>query len=141
MGLDFFGVVNFFRGTSSPLCDRSLHPGYLIGDGFILDCFSLPGLLTEGPGIWVPTEGSGTGVPTLVSWVPGILTEGPGIWVLTEGPGTGVPTPVSSSALLTFVNSTSSTDGISSSDGSASLSSADESSLLSSRHSFGPTVF
>ena len=60
-GLDLFGVVNFYRGTSSPLCDRSLHPGYLIGDGFILDCFSpfssrVPGLLTEGPGIWVLTD-------------------------------------------------------------------------------------
>ena len=38
-GLDLFGVVNFFRGTSSPLCDRSLQAGYLIGGGFISDCF------------------------------------------------------------------------------------------------------
>ena len=38
-GLDLFGVVSFFRGTSSPLCGLSSHPGYLIGDGFFLDCF------------------------------------------------------------------------------------------------------
>ena len=36
-GLDLFGAVSFFRGTSLPLCGLSSHPGYLIGDGLFFD--------------------------------------------------------------------------------------------------------
>ena len=43
--LERFGMVNLFRGTSSPLYVRSLAPGYLIGDGFFLVSFSSWGLL------------------------------------------------------------------------------------------------
>ena len=49
-----FGMVNLFRGISSPLYVRLLAPGYLIGDGFFLVCFSSLGLFSlDGPGILV----------------------------------------------------------------------------------------
>ena len=68
--LERFGVVNLFRGTSSPLYIRSLAPGYFIGDGFFLVGFSSWGLLfVGGPGtlVWSERalEGQGIGVLTV----------------------------------------------------------------------------
>ena len=71
--LERFGVVNLFRGTSSPLYIRSLAPGYFIGDGFFLVGFSSWGLLfVGGPGtlVWSERalEGPGIGVLTVFSF-------------------------------------------------------------------------